>query len=109
MNESALSKVVIKKARAEGWIVAHFHAAPTQKGHWGTPVAADGKGFPDLVLARERVLFVELKADGKYPGPDQRRWMERLRGAGAEVHVWKPRDLESGLIEELLGDWRQVA
>ena len=109
MTEKDLSKKVIKLARAEGWLVAHFHASMSPKGNWSTPVAADGKGFPDLVLVRERVLFVELKGEKRYPGPEQRQWIERLQGAGAEVYIWKPRDLESGLVEELLSDWRQAA
>ena len=94
MTEAEFSKKVIKLARKHGWLVAHFHRAPTVKGNWATPVAGDGKGFPDLVLVRERVMFVELKADRRYPGPDQRRWLERLRETEAEVYVWRPADLE---------------
>jgi len=107
VTEAELSKQVIKLAQKAGWIVAHFHRAPTVKGHWGTPIAADGRGFPDLVLARERVMFVELKAERGYIKPHQRRWQERLDEAGAEYHVWKPRDLEK-VIPALL-EWRKAA
>jgi VRR-NUC domain len=103
VNEDQLTKQVVKRARGAGWIVAHFHRLPTQKGGWRTPVAADGKGFPDLVLVRERVMFVELKSEGNSLSPEQRRWIERLHGAAAEIYVWKPRDLESGLVDDLLG------
>jgi VRR-NUC domain len=109
MNERDFSRKVIKQARDAGWIVAHFHRNMSPKGAWSTPVAADGKGFPDLVLVRERVMFVELKAKGKYPSPEQRQWIERLVGAGAEVHVWHPRDWEHGVIEGLLTEWVRAA
>jgi hypothetical protein len=104
MTEDQLTKRFIKLAHDRGWVVAHFHRSPTQKGSWSTPVAADGKGFLDLVCVRERVVFIELKSDKRYPTREQRQWIERLEGAGAEVHVLRPRDLESGLVDEILGE-----
>jgi hypothetical protein len=102
MNEAQLTKEVVKRAHEQGWIVAHFHRLPTQKGGWRTPVAADGKGFPDLVLVRERVIFAELKAGYRSARPEQVRWLERLQAAGAEAYIWRPPDLELGLIDEHL-------
>jgi hypothetical protein len=85
-----------------GWRVAHFRTVRVQRGnstHWETPVAADGKGFPDLVLVRDRVLFVELKlnttlgkAGKKGLSEDQKDWHVALLKAGAEFHLWKPSD-----------------
>jgi hypothetical protein len=47
---------------AYGWRAAHFRPARTAKG-WRTPVAADGAGFPDLVLVRRtRIVAAELKS-----------------------------------------------
>ena len=67
-SETAFQQQVIDLAHYTGWVVAHFRAARTEKG-WRTPVAADGAGFPDLVLvnrSQKRVLYVELKSeDGK--------------------------------------------
>ena len=67
-----------------------------------TPVGADGKGFPDLVLVRERVIYAELKAKSGSIRPDQKIWIERLQQAGAEVYVWRPKDLEiiSGILNQ---------
>jgi hypothetical protein len=84
----------IRLAHIFGWKVAHFRPARTSQG-WRTPVQADGKGFPDLVLVRERVIFAELKADSGKLSDDQQRWLDWLHAAGAEVHVWRPRDLEA--------------
>lgn len=51
-------------------------------------------GYPDLTLCRERVIFAELKSDTGRLRYDQKRWIGALRGAGAEVHVWRPKDLQ---------------
>ena len=89
LTEAEFQEQVIDLARLLGWRVAHFRAARTLRG-WQTPVAGDGKGFVDLVLARDRVMFVELKSDTGWLSEHQREWMIALRAAGAEVHVWKP-------------------
>jgi hypothetical protein len=92
-TEEGWQEVVIDLARLMGWRVAHFRPARTAQG-WRTPVAADGAGFPDLVLVRERVIFVELKAQDGKVSPDQLVWLGALEIAGAEVHVWRPSDWE---------------
>ena len=101
ITEEQLQNATIQTAHSLGWIVAHFRPALTQRG-WRTPVQADGKGFPDLVLVRDRVIFVELKRESGKPTRDQRVWMEKLEAAGAEVYLWKPSHLRSGEIEETL-------
>jgi hypothetical protein len=49
-------------------------------------------GFPDLVLVRERVVFAELKSEAGKLTPEQVAWANALAAAGAEVHVWRPRN-----------------
>jgi hypothetical protein len=61
MAEAELLDNVIELAHLFGWRVAHFRPAMTKHG-WRTPVSADGKGFVDLVLVRDRTIFVELKS-----------------------------------------------
>lgn len=95
-REAEWQKIVIETARMFGWRVAHFRPAQTSKG-WRTPVAADGKGFPDLVLVRERVIFAELKGETGKLAEEQYAWLHDLERAGAESYVWRP------------GDWEQVA
>ena len=103
MTEAELQDAVIDCAHLFGWQVAHFRPARTQQG-WRTPVAADGKGFPDLVLVGLRVAFIELKSDkGKISG-DQQRWLTALgeHSANVDVTVWRPCDWTSGTIESYL-------
>ena len=93
MTEADFQRQVIDLARLLGWTVAHFRPARTEQG-WRTPVAADGAGFPDLVLVRDRVLFVELKSARGRTSPDQDAWIEALTEAGAEVYLWRPDDFD---------------
>ena len=73
VKEATLQRQVLNLARLTGWRSAHFRPAQNQRGKWRTAVSGDGAGFPDLVLAREdRLLFVELKQDGRYPTATQR-------------------------------------
>ena len=61
MTETELQAAVIEVAHLFGWRCAHFRPAMTKHG-WRTPVAADGAGWPDLLLCRERTIAVELKS-----------------------------------------------
>lgn len=90
-TEAQFQKAVIDLAQHTGWLVAHFRPARTEAG-WRTPVAADGAGFVDLVLVRERVLYRELKSESGRVRPDQQRWHDALAAAGADIAVWRPSD-----------------
>lgn len=92
-TEREAQKTIIDLARTLGWRVAHFRPAVTSKG-WRTPVEADGAGFPDLVLVRDRVIFAELKREGESPRPNQVEWLNALSRAGAEVYVWTLADYD---------------
>lgn len=102
MTEREFQKTVIDLAHIYGWLVAHFRTALSQKGHWMTPVQADGAGFPDLCMVKgERMIFAELKADKGKLSEKQERWMHALRFVPqVEVYVWRPTDFT--YIEEIL-------
>lgn len=102
VTEAEFQSAVIDLAHVHGWRVAHFRPAQTQSGRWLTPVAADGKGFPDLVLAHPKrgVLFRELKTDDGRLSKWQRQWLYDLRQAGADAAVWRPCDWPT--IEQVL-------
>lgn len=87
---------IIELARILGYRVAHFRPAQNARGDWRTPVAADGKGFPDLVLTgRGKVIFAELKTDSGVLTAEQKEWIQALRDAGhAHVYVWKPKHMD---------------
>lgn len=115
MNEAELQSAVIDLAHLLKWRVAHFRPAMNAKGEWRTAVAADGKGFPDLVLVRRgELIFAELKSESGKLSPEQVEWMEDLRyvaeGSGGmeglshavAAFVWKPEDWANGAIEDTL-------
>lgn len=96
MNEAQWQRKVEQLLDLYGW--RWFHA-PDNK-----PVGRTQQrqrvvpGYPDLTcVKRDRVLFVELKQDGKYPSADQRAWLADLHAAGQEVGIWKPADLPTVL------------
>jgi hypothetical protein len=99
VTEAELQACVLDLAKVMHWRCAHFRPAQTSHG-WRTPVAADGKGFPDLVLCKPgRLLFVELKAHGARLSHEQQEWVWALSAVGLmNVHVWRPADWESGEI-----------
>jgi hypothetical protein len=77
---------------------------------WRTPVAADGKGFLDLTIAREeggyltgRLIFAEVKIPPDKLRPDQVAWFNLLKATGkCEVYVWTPDDFDK--IVQILQD-----
>lgn len=91
LTESEWQQRVIDLAHLLGWRVAHFRAARTQTG-WRTPVAADGAGFPDLILVRDRLIAAELKTQRGTVSWPQQQWLDALQAAGVETHVWRPSD-----------------
>lgn len=92
--EKEFQRDVIRLARTLGWRVAHFRPARTSKG-WRTPVAADGAGWPDLMLVRDRLVAAELKTGSNRLTPEQADWIDALQAAGVECHVWRPGDLDA--------------
>ena len=94
---------MIELAHLHGWRVAHFRKSRTADGRHLTAVAADGAGFPDLVMVRDGdLIFAELKRQDGRVSLEQKAWLEELnKPHGVTVCVWRPNDW--GLIKELLG------
>ena len=94
-TEEQFLQRVIHLAHALGWKVAHFRPVRIQRAngsvYYETPVAADGKGFPDLVMVRDRVLFVELKRENGKLDPAQEEWRDAIAGGGGQHYTFKPR------------------
>jgi hypothetical protein len=94
VSEADFQRDVIDFAKRRGWLVQHSRPAYNKSGRISTPLQGH-KGFPDLVLVRDRVLFVELKKVGAYPTPEQRTWIARLQalqGDYVRCLVWRPTD-----------------
>lgn len=91
--EADWQKMVLDLAKVMGWRIAHFRPALTTKG-WRTPVAADGAGFPDLFLVRDRLIAIELKREKSKLTEQQKEWIRALLNAQVEVYVCRPRHLD---------------
>lgn len=101
-SEKEFQAQVITLARLLGWTVAHFRPALTKHG-WRTPAAADGVGFPDLVLVgHDQTLFRELKVGHGRLRPEQETWRDVLTKNGADWAAWRPSDWPQ-IVEQLGG------
>jgi hypothetical protein len=84
MPEREFQAEVIRLAKLLGWRV--YHTFNSRR---------SASGFPDLVLVRDRVMYAELKTDRGKPTPLQLEWAQALTGAGAEVYLWRPAELQA--------------
>jgi hypothetical protein len=82
--QSQLFGTKVGIAKMLGWACYH-----TLKSKGSEP------GFPDWTIARDRVVFVELKTEKNTLSDSQVTWIKRLDMAGAEVYVVRPRHLEA--------------
>jgi hypothetical protein len=100
VTRSSWETVVLDALALYRWRVAHFRPARMADGSWRTPVAAQGKGFPDLVIVRDQSLgFVELKSDADRLRPEQLDWQLALASVSAVsahvlVEVWRPSNFD---------------
>jgi hypothetical protein len=83
LTEKAWQRQLVDLARQLGWTVYHTYDSRRSQ-----------PGFPDLVLVRDRVLYVELKREQGKLTDAQAGWLDKLIAAGAEAYCWRPRDLE---------------
>jgi hypothetical protein len=101
LTEQAFQRQVCDLAELHGWAWVHAARVTVQRPRRGlppityteTPLKGPlGRGWPDLTLVRERVVYAELKADDGRMSPEQVEVRERLRDADAEWYCWRPRD-----------------
>ena len=82
LSEAQWQARVVDYARWARWRVYHV----------GDSRTVTDRGFPDLVLIRERVIFAELKTDTGRVTAEQADYLDALRSAGALAAVWRPKD-----------------
>ena len=99
ITESEFLDQVLQYAALRRWRTAHFRPARTVDG-WRTAVAGDGKGFPDLLLCRERIVVAELKVGRNQLTGEQRQWLMWFEAAGIPAYTWRPDDWAE--IEQVL-------
>lgn len=84
-TEAAFLNAVRTLAKVMGFRTYHTHDSRRSEA-----------GFPDLVLVkRPRVIFAELKRDGKKPTAIQQTWLDELAACGQEAYCWTPADFET--------------
>ena len=89
MREKYIEQKLVKAVRSRGGIALKL-------------VCPGYSGMPDrLVLFRNNLCFVELKAPGKKPGPMQMKRHEMLRGLGFKVYVIDGTDQVGGILDEI--------
>jgi hypothetical protein len=99
MSERDLQATIVQAARTFGWLVAHHHDSRRQVRPGVFVGDADAAGLPDLIMVRrDRVLFVELKAAKGRTTPAQDAWLDALAASGCvEAHLVRPSDLDAFL------------
>lgn len=80
-DEKSFQQAVVDLAKKNGWLV--YHTYDSRK---------STAGFPDLVLVRERVLWLELKVHPNKPTAEQLRWIDALKAAGQWAWVLYPEE-----------------
>lgn len=93
----------------EGKVVAAIKRAVKALGGETRKVEWSGRrGAPDLlVLLPGHHFFIEAKAPGEKPRPEQLREHERLRKAGFDVFVLDDADAALGFISLLEATWKK--
>lgn len=81
VSERDLLAYVLQTARLHGWLAYHSWSSVHSEAGW-----------PDVVAVKSpRIVFAELKREGRRPTEAQWRWLDALRRIpGCEVFVWKP-------------------
>lgn len=90
-SEATWQKQVEQLAAEYGWICWHDHDS-----------RRNDAGFPDLLLIRERVVFIECKTETGRLSQAQSAFLAGLRAAGQEVYVMRPSDV--GHLLQVLAD-----
>ena len=95
MTEAELLAAVLERCEQLGLAVLHI---PDSR------MIRHGKGWPDLFILGRHELAAELKDKEGQMSREQIRWRYRIQAAGIPFSVWRPADLESGLIKSEL-EW----
>lgn len=81
-------------AEGLGWAVLVIRPVRVQRKdgtvYYETPVAGSGKGFPDFLFVRERLVAAEVKTGKGRLSAEQKWWRDRLVAAGVPWYEWRP-------------------
>jgi predicted lipoprotein len=85
MKETEWLREIMAYADRRGWDFDHVF----EQRHYARRT---GKGWPDLTLVRERVVWIEAKSEKGELRREQREIIAKLKAAGQEVYVYRPHD-----------------
>jgi hypothetical protein len=106
MTERELENAICELLDTLGIYYHHDRPAPRRSTHDGKQQWQNHfrgpRGFPDLLIVGDRIIFAELKSHSGTLTQEQQIWLDRLRMAGCEVYVWRPIDWLNGTVGELL-------
>lgn len=80
-SEGEFQEAIEKIAKEKGW--QWYHTRDSRKSR---------RGWPDLVLWRDRIVYMELKDEDGVASADQLTTIEQLKAAGGEVYLFRPSD-----------------
>lgn len=108
-TEEELQASLVSYARNEGWAVhfvpdALYRRSFIHKGKRGSAIDLGDRGFPDLVLVRDGVIwFRELKVKKNVLSANQKTWRDILIAAGCDWALWHPKTMDDvRFLEQLL-------
>ena len=85
-TEAEFQRAVIQYAELNAWRV--YHVANVKK----QLRSGSSVGFPDLVLVRDQILFIELKSNTGRVHAAQSDWITAIAQAGGKTDIWRPED-----------------
>ena len=93
LSEADFQRQVTDLAERRQWSWMHLERMGNPQGQWRTPVSGPlGRGWPDLVLVRDRqLIFVELKSQRGQLTVYQLDVRDHLLPV-APYYVWRPSD-----------------
>jgi len=103
-EEYEFQQDIVTLAQFFGWRVLWVRPVRIQRKdgtyYYETPVAANGKGWFDTFLVKERgdnkrMIWAEIKTDSGTLDPDQIAWQQAVNAAGGTAVVWRPRDMNA--------------
>ncbi len=79
VSEKDFQAAVVALAKRHGWKC--YHPYNSRK---------SDEGYPDLTLARDRIVWMELKTETGVVSAAQASWNEILLAAGEEAYIFRP-------------------
>ena len=101
MSENDLLRGTLDLCRGLHWRTFHVRPGRTAMS-WRTAVSGDGVGWPDIFAVKaSRSIAIELKVGRGRLTHAQADWLEALRAAGVECHVFTEHDYPDRIAQVL--------